>query len=180
MCLTAVKLGNADEALLLYNLKLQLPVLFASELQLVEFASGKSTHNRHSYKPQVRLALHFNTAHRDIQGERRRKLLNDSIRLGQVPGGRKPKLPPPLQNDQPTLHQLVVKAAPEEEGSPELHVESSRGEEGTEGVTDTGTYNFPCFSQDDPSLTGFLKYHAIRSRFHVEILRNVTAVSENE
>ena len=94
MCLTAVKLGNADEALLLYNLKLQLPVLFASELQLVEFASGKSTHNRHSYKPQVRLALHFNTAHRDIQGERRRKFLNDSIRLGQVPGGRKPKLPP--------------------------------------------------------------------------------------
>ena len=86
-------------------------MLFASELQLVEFASGKSTHNRHSYKPQVRLALHFNTAHRDIQGERRRKLLNDSIRLDRVPGGGKPKLP--RQKDQATLHQLRVKAAPE-------------------------------------------------------------------
>ena len=94
--------------------------------------------------------------------------------------GENQSCPPPLQNDQPTLHQLVVKAAPEEEGSPELHGESSRGEGGTEGVTDTGTYNFPCFSQDDPSFTGFLKYHAIRSRFHMEILRNVTAVSENE
>ena len=94
--------------------------------------------------------------------------------------GENQSCPPPLQNDQPTFHQLVVKAALEEEGSPELHVESSRGEGGTEGVTDTGTYNFPCFSQDDPSFTGFLKYHAIRSHFHVEILRNVTAVSENE
>ena len=39
-----------------------------------------------------------------------------------------------------------------------LHVESRRGEGGTEGATDTGTHNFPCFPQDDSSLTGFLKY----------------------
>ena len=60
-------------------------------------------------KPQVWLALHFNTT--ISRGERRRKLLNDSIRLDQVPGGGKPKLP--RQKDQPTLHQLRVTAAPE-------------------------------------------------------------------
>ena len=45
--------------------------------------------------------------------------LNDSIRLGRVPGGEKPKLP--HKNDQPTLHQLLVKAAPERKRAVQNH-----------------------------------------------------------
>lgn len=64
------------------------------------------------------------------------------MRLPQLPGGGKPKLLRP--KDQPTLHQLVAKAMPDEECS-------ARGDEGTsigrdDVVTKGGTRNFSRFN----------------------------------
>ena len=76
------------------------------------------------------------------------------MRLPQLPGGGKPKLLRP--KDQPTLHQLVAKAMPDEECS-------ARGDEGTsigrdDVVTKGGTRNFSRFNLDDPTLKGFSQY----------------------
>ena len=80
--------------------------------------------------------------------------MDKSPRLCLARGGDKPKIP--RRKDQPTLHQLVVKSAPQQ-ARPETHAES-RVDGGT-NLLDTGTTrNFPRFELDDPSLTGFTSY----------------------